>query len=134
MIKRILGATLLITATVSAQTKQEPATARAQSEQDRKIDILSQEIEKLKAGKDLFPQAKEQGRYGYGPAASKVYEVNQGVSIGGYGEFLYNKNARTDQSGADSKQNDKFDTLRNIIYVGYKFNDKFVFNSEIEFE
>lgn len=105
-----------------------------QTEQDRKIEILSQEIEKLKAGKELFPAAKETGRYGLGPAASKVYEVNQGVSIGGYGEFLYNKNARTNEAGNDSGQNDKIDSLRQIVYVGYKFNDKFVFNSEIEFE
>lgn len=105
-----------------------------QAEQDRKIEILSQEVEKLKAGKELFPAAKETGRYGLGPAASKVYEVNQGVSIGGYGEFLYNKNARTNEAGNDSGQNDKIDSLRQIVYVGYKFNDKWVFNSEIEFE
>jgi hypothetical protein len=114
----------------------EPETGRntAQSEQDRKIEILSQEVEKLKVGRDLFPAAKENGRYGYGPAASKVYEINQGVSIGGYGEFLYSKYSRSNESGKDSNQNDKIDSLRQIIYVGYKFNDKFVFNSEIEFE
>lgn len=105
-----------------------------QSEQDRKIEILAEEVEKLKAGKELFPTAKESGRYGFGPAASKVYEVNQGVSIGGYGEFLYNKNARTNQAGNDSGQNDKIDSVRQIVYVGYKFDSKFVFNSEIEFE
>lgn len=115
------------------QKKNEPPAA-AQNEQDHKIEVLSQEIEKLKAGKDLFPTAKETGRYGFGPAASKVYEVNQGVSIGGYGEFLYTKNARTTEAGKDSGQNDKIDSVRQIIYAGYKFNDKFVFNSEIEFE
>lgn len=146
MRKWILPALLLGAAALSAQAKKDEkkpengktaaaaAEAAGQSEQDRKIEILSQEVEKLKAGKDLFPAAKETGRYGYGPAASKVYEVNQGVSIGGYGEFLYNKNARTNQAGNDSGQNDKIDSLRQIVYVGYKFDNKFVFNSEIEFE
>lgn len=118
----------------AAKPAESPAAASPQAEQDRKIEVLSQEVEKLKAGKDLFPAAKETGRYGYGPAASKVYEVNQGVSIGGYGEFIYNKNARTNEAGKDSGQNDKIDSVRQIIYAGYKFNDKFVFNSEIEFE
>lgn len=146
MKKRLFLSLLVALTAVSAQnkktgakpeTKAEGETAQnqpAQNEQDRKIEVLAQEIEKLKAGKDLFPQAKEQGRYGLGPAASKVYEVNQGVSIGGYGEFLYTKSARSNESGTPVNQNDRFDTLRNILYVGYKFNDKFVFNSEIEFE
>lgn len=106
----------------------------ATSEQDRKIEILSQEIEKLKAGKDLFPEAKEKGRYGYGPAASKVYEINQGVSIGGYGEFLYQRFARQNQAGNAANRNDEFDALRTVFYFGYKFNDWIVFNSEIEVE
>jgi hypothetical protein len=117
-----------------ANAAEKPAATGPISEQDRKIEILAEEVEKLKAGRELFPAAKESGRYGYGPAASKVYEINQGVSIGGYGEFLYNKYARSNESGNDSNQNDKIDSVRQIIYAGYKFNDKFVFNSEIEFE
>ncbi|MFZ5629961.1 MAG: hypothetical protein ACOY5B_12585 [Spirochaetota bacterium] len=133
---RILTVWLIGTSLVFAQEKPDVSknAESTQTEQDRKIEVLSQEVEKLKAGKELFPAAKETGRYGLGPAASKVYEVNQGVSIGGYGEFLYNKNARTNEAGNDSGQNDKIDSLRQIVYVGYKFNDKWVFNSEIEFE
>lgn len=133
---KILGVWLIGSSLVFAQVKPDASknSESPQAEQDRKIEILSQEVEKLKAGKELFPAAKETGRYGLGPAASKVYEVNQGVSIGGYGEFLYNKNARTNEAGNDSGQNDKIDSLRQIVYVGYKFNDKWVFNSEIEFE
>ncbi|HNL11961.1 MAG TPA: hypothetical protein PKM44_15730, partial [Turneriella sp.] len=142
--RRILSIWAIVSTVAFAQGTKSPQTAEeskkteiapdVQTEQDRKIEILSQEVEKLKAGKELFPAAKETGRYGLGPAASKVYEVNQGVSIGGYGEFLYNKNARTNEAGNDSGQNDKIDSLRQIVYVGYKFNDKWVFNSEIEFE
>lgn len=115
--------------------KESPTDSKPASvSQDQKIEALAQEIEKLKAGRELFPEAKETGRYGYGPAASKVYEINQGVSIGGYGEFLYQRFAGKNESGRDSNKNAEFDTLRTVFYFGYKFNDKIVFNSEIEIE
>ncbi|MBS0617231.1 MAG: hypothetical protein JSR44_03540 [Spirochaetes bacterium] len=113
-----------------------PAATTPQSEQDRKIEILSEEIEKLKAGHELFPKVKTTGKYGLGPAASKVYDVQQGISIGGYGEIMYDGFANTNQQGTNvSNQNvNTFDVARAVIYLGYKFNDKIVFNSEIEFE
>jgi len=47
------------------------------------------------------------------------------VSFAGYGEMLYEnvENATP-----------RIDFLRAILYTGYRFNDRFVFNSEIEFE
>lgn len=113
-----------------------PTAKNSADEQDRKIEILSQEIEKLKAGKDLFPAVKTTGKYGLGPAASKVYDVQQGVSIGGYGELLYQRYDRTNQSGVDVTDTsvDQSDFVRAILYFGYKFNDKMVFNSEVEIE
>lgn len=118
-----------------AQNAAAPA-ASPTDEQDRKIEILSQEIEKLKAGKELFPTVKETGKYGLGPAASKVYDVQQGVSIGGYGELLYQRFDSTNQQGTDVTNShiDQTDFVRAIVYFGYKFNDKMVFNSEIEVE
>lgn len=112
------------------------STGAAATEQDRKIDILSQEIEKLKAGRELFPTVKATGKYGLGPAASKVYDAQQGVSIGGYGEVLYERFNTKNQGGTDVTQDkvDQFDFVRAIVYFGYKFSDKFVFNSEIEVE
>ena len=62
--------------------------------------------------------------HGLGPAASKVY-AGDGLSIGGYGEARYRN--REDDS-------DEADFLRGVLYVGYKYSDKWVFNSEIEFE
>ena len=62
---------------------------------------------------------------GLGPAASKVYQASQGVSVGGYGEMLF-----TGKSGAD----DTIDFYRAITYIGYRFDEDWVFNSEIEIE
>lgn len=144
MTKWAMAIALLGAAALSAQEnkpgdqsdKDKKTAPQAQTEQDHKIEVLSQEIEKLKAGKDLFPAVKETGKFGLGPAASKVYDVQQGVSIGGYGEMLYEKFAPTNQSGTDVSNNkvDQLDFVRAIVYFGYKFNDKFVFNSEIEVE
>lgn len=66
--------------------------------------------------------------YGVGPAAGKVYRKDSGLSIGGYGEVLFTHN--NPASGKD----DIFDTYRAVLYVGYKFTDKWVLNSEFEFE
>ena len=63
--------------------------------------------------------------WGVGPSASKVYGAEGGLSIGGYGEIRLQH---------DSKKDDIFDALRAVLYVGYKFSDKWLLNSEFEFE
>lgn len=99
----------------------------------RQIEIITREIEELKLGRDVVVEA-DTGGYGFGPAASKVYRVGQGVSIGGYGELLYEGFATQREDGQPSNRADRIDFLRAIVYVGYKFDDRFLFNSEIEFE
>ena len=62
-----------------------PAAAPAVAEQDRKIGVLATEVERLKRAL-VLPEHKElKSIYGLGPAASKVYQVDRGLSIGGYG-------------------------------------------------
>lgn len=101
----------------------------------RQIEILSQEIERLKT-----PQAAEQvvtgeeTEYGLGAAATKVYRVDRGLSIGGYGEMLYENYSGSTDAGVRTTSRDQFDMLRAILYAGYKYNDRVLFNSEIEFE
>ena len=99
----------------------------------RQIDAITREIEELKLGQEVVVQA-DTGVYGLGPAASKVYRVKQGVSIGGYGEMLYQNFADSREDGSPSGQKDQLDFLRGVVYVGYKFNDRILFNSEIEIE
>jgi hypothetical protein len=97
------------------------------------IDALTRDIEALKLGQDVVAQA-DQSTLGFGPAASKVYRVQHGVSVGGYGELLYENAATERQDGTISGRADQLDFLRGIVYVGYKFNDRILFNSEIEVE
>lgn len=100
----------------------------------RQIEILTQEIEQLKLGEveSVTPYSPTRG---LGAAASKVYSLKKtGVSIAGYGEVVYENYAKKLDNDTTSKKLDQLDYLRNIIYVGYRYNDWILFNSEIEFE
>ena len=57
------------------------------SELERKVDLLTEEIERLRLGA-VADTTVPLSRVGYAPAASKVYGAGRGVSIGGYGEML----------------------------------------------
>jgi hypothetical protein len=110
-------------------------------ELSRRIDILAREIEALKMGEAASPteagaqaETKSVERYGVGPAAAKIYGVKKGVSIGGYGEVLYDNFASKNQSGEPSGGEDVITLLRAVVYLGYKFDPHFVLNTEIEYE
>jgi len=99
-------------------------------ELEEKVDVLAEEMGRLKA---IFavPEDLELTSFsGLGPAASKVYKRASGLSIGGYGEVRL----RGHVNKGDNDSDDIFDALRAVLYVGYKFNENWVVNSEIEFE
>ncbi len=103
------------------------------AELDRQIAILAEEIEGMKHGEAFV--AADRSEMGLGPAASKVYRVeNRGVSVGGYGEILYENFDSEAEDGTPSGATDELDFLRAVLYFGYKFNNRILFNSEIEYE
>lgn len=104
------------------------------SEIERQIEVLAREIEQLKLGEaaPAVPESKDL-RYGVGPAASKVYG-RKGVSIGGYGEFVYQNFGGSRQDGEPSGLRDQVDLVRAVLYFGYKFDDRWVLNTELEAE
>lgn len=117
------------------------APALAQTPPDRtlelegRIDALAREVERLKLGDAAAAPRADAMAMGYAPAASKVYRSEENrVSIGGYGEMTYRNASGGRQDGSASGVHDMADMLRSILYVGYKFNDWILFNSEIEFE
>jgi hypothetical protein len=113
--------------------RQSAGASASVEELERKIDALTLDIERLRIGKAAIPVAGE-SVHGFGPAASKVYAIEQGVSIGGYGEMLYQNIDDEHDDGSASGMTDTLDFLRAVFYFGYKFNDRWLFNSEIEFE
>ncbi|WP_019866061.1 hypothetical protein [Methylovulum miyakonense] len=116
--------------TAQPQTTTTAAAKNTMQTLERKTDVLSQEVEKLRTNLTIPEETKYKSAYGLGPAASKVYQVGKGLSIGGYGEAIYQ-----DYVG-DKKEEDKnnADLERVVLYAGYKFTDRILFNSEIEFE
>jgi len=102
------------------------------AELERQIRILADEIEDLKLGEAEV--AEDGATRGLGPSASKVYRATRGVSIGGYGEILYESFDSEQEDGTPSADTDVLDFLRAVLYFGYKFNDRILFNSEIEYE
>jgi len=121
-------------AEVEALRKSSQAPQNSQLETlEKQIEALTREIEALKIGEAAAPTAGP-SMYGFGPAASKVYQVKEGVSLGGYGEMAYVDSAGKDDSGAASGEADRLDMLRAVFYFGYKWNDKILFNSEVEYE
>lgn len=117
---------------IAASRGSAPGGSAELAEVERKIEILAEEIEKLRTG-EAVPDA-DRPQYGLGPAASKVYRVRRGVSLGGYGDVVYEHVDRLDDAGRPSGLESRFDFLRAVLYVGYKFDDRFVLNSEVEFE
>lgn len=117
------------------RTETVPSDATWKQEMERKIDALTREIEKSKLGQTA--EEKESAftpSNGLAPAASKIYRTHRGVSFGGYGEMLLAAPDHERDDGTASGRKRSLDFLRAILYAGYKFNDRILFNSEIEFE
>ena len=106
---------------------------KEQEEATRRTSLLAEEVENLRTSltvPDFEPLTMEDSIYGLGPAASKIYGVERGLSIGGYGEAFYRKDV-SDKSRSDR---DFTDNLRFVLYTGYKFTDRIIMNAELEFE
>lgn len=126
MFKRVLVVVVALSICESLPA-QESETDRRLKELQRQIDILTQEIEALKTPQaETKPVAADVQQYGLGAAASKVYRAQPGVSFGGYGEMIY--------QNREKSQADTADLLRAVLYTGYKFSDRILFNSELEVE
>jgi hypothetical protein len=85
---------------------------------EEKVDILTEEMGRLESIFAVPEETRFDVFNGLGPAASKVYKKDHGLSIGGYGEVRL----RTYQNSSEENQNNIFDALRAVLYVGYKFN------------
>ena len=125
-------ATLVATLCAMPAAAQDADTAEIRRLQSQ-VEAITRELEELRLGKEVVVEA-DTSVGGFGPAASKVYKTPQGVSLGGYGEFLYENFAGTRQDDTPAGLTDRIDALRAIVYVGYKFSDRILFNSENEFE
>jgi hypothetical protein len=104
------------------------------AELERTVQTLAEELARTRAAVAVPEDGGPlESQYGLGPAASKVYGRDRGLSLGGYAEGFYT-NYVDDQGSGTSETLDRSDLLRAVLYTGYRFNESLVFNSEIEFE
>jgi hypothetical protein len=149
---RIIGLALAATLTAPAVRAEDPAPAVSQppaaapaaapaaeaSEREKEpatkgeVKALLEEIRRLKLELGLR-DVEYQSYGGMGPAASKVYFAPKGLSLGGYGEAYY-QNTLDRHTAAGALVPDKSDLYRVVLYTGYRFSPRIVFNSEVEFE
>jgi cell division protein FtsB len=112
-------------------------------ELERRLEVLAGEIEKMKIG-EAAAEA-DRSDYGLGPAASKVYRAERGISIGGYGELVYQHvqgneepaakaRGKAEEEEEEVQPGDHADVRRAVVYFGYKWSDHILFNSELEYE
>lgn len=98
----------------------------------RRVDLLAEELETLRVGEAAVKA--EVSERGFGPAASKIYRAHDGLSVGGYGEVVYQNWDRQRDDGAPSGRAAEADVLRGVVYFGYKWSDRWLLNTELEFE
>lgn len=122
-----------------------PATAEQAGLQDaaqidelrRRVDVLAAELERLRSGETPQVELTDERRraLGLAPSAAVTYRrASEGVSFAGYGEMLLENFESENQSGTGGALTTRLDFLRAVLYAGYRFNDKFLFNSELEIE
>ena len=131
-IRSLLASLLLIASPFAAHAQ---TTDERLGSVEQKLDAALAEIERLKLGGSAPDTATAYvSRHGFAPAASRVYGIAGGPSIGGYGEMLFEKSDRTRENGTLSNARPRADLLRAVFYIGHKFSPTLLFNSEIEFE
>ena len=122
--------------TIDAATEQLGEQAQLE-ELRRQVEILAEEVEQLRSGEPESIEVSDERRraLGLAPSAAAAYRRSaEGVSLAGYGEMLLENYADQNESGSGDPPTTQLDFLRATLYVGYRFNKKFLFNSEIEIE
>ncbi len=116
----------MITLSASASVEEDIAQLQTELEHYKEMtQSLIDEVSDVKSGFNYAVVDTTQAHYGMGNAASKVYYSKSPLSIGGYGEMYW----------ANPDNGDNFaDVYRFIPYIGYRFSDQIILNTEIEFE
>jgi hypothetical protein len=132
---------------MSRLVKADDADSTWRQQMENKIDALTQELEKAKLSpaegspvtvSTHTPDALPIAPYSFGPAGGKVYGIDKGLSIGGYGELIYQNFAHRTASSLNGDESEprsaEADLARWVLFTGYRFNDKILFDSELEVE
>ena len=120
----IAGLFLLVPALTAGNLwagQSQPAEAQSSEIEElrRKVDVLAEEVEKLRSGEPEVEVTPDRARaLGLGFSAASVYRKTRGVSVAGYGEMLYENFASADEAGRARNQGAQLDSLRAVLYFG----------------
>jgi len=116
-----------------ARLRQEAAGVE---EIQRRLAALEAELDRLRDERRPAvggPELRSVG--GLGPAASRVYLTKQrGLSFGGYGSALYQRFTQSRDDDTPAGVPDRADLTEAFFYVGYRFDDRLLFNSSFGIE
>lgn len=112
------------------------------SKKTRKQEVKVAQVDNTKISDELSSTVESSDTYesfsDLGVAASKVYNSETALSIGGYGEYKYKKFTNfknyTSETNNETRRKSETNIVRFVPYIGYKFNDWIIMNTEIEFE
>jgi hypothetical protein len=125
-----LATSLLLSTSAFADTASDIAQLQKEIAELKELSqILVDETSDLKTGFNYTKVDPTKSFSGLGAAASKVYYSKSPLSIGGYGKMDYYHKSKEGSNNADN-----IDVYRFIPYIGYKFTDNIIMNTEIEFE
>lgn len=119
-------ASAIVTTNLAASSSEIEDLKAEIAELRKNTELLIEETADIKSGSFGYTVVdKDKTINGLGDAASKVYYSKSPLSIGGYGEMYY-----ADADNAPGKT----DIYRFVPYIGYKFSDNIILNTELEFE
>ena len=125
-----IAAAVMLSTTLQADTASDIAELKNEIAQlKEQTKILTDETSNLQTGFNYTTVDNKASHSGLGAAASKVYYSKSPLSIGGYGEMYYSHTNK--ESGSNTS---KVDVYRFVPYIGYKFTDNIILNTELEFE
>lgn len=99
---------------------------------EKQVQALASEIDRLREA--AIPPPADTSVNGLDPSMSKVYLVKRGLAIGGYGSALYQNFTQTKDDDTPAGVVDRADLAELYLTVGYRFDDRLVFNSSIGIE
>jgi hypothetical protein len=132
-VARLIAEIAALQARMDAEVKGASGTPAATiQELQKQVDALTQEVARLSA-----PSAPPEERKSYGglsAGASRIYFAKKGLAFGGYGSGLVESFTSYNDNNTVDRQPNRADLTEAFFYVGYRFDDRFVFNSSVGIE
>ncbi len=101
----------------------------------KRLAALEAELGRLKQERTGGVAASEtRSVNGLSPSASRVYLTKRGLALGGYGSALYQRFTAHRDNDTDANVPDRADLTEAFVYVGYRFDDRLLFNSSFGVE